>query len=102
MTALMVGAARTTEEKIHVHGLHNVSTSNPQRSPTASPALQGPVRSELQHAGLVRAPGYADQSGEHQARSRQSADAPPAAGLLNPAAHRHGDIAVPVFPATRP
>ena len=22
MTALMVGAARTTEEKIHVHGLH--------------------------------------------------------------------------------
>ena len=27
MTALMVGAARTTEEKIHVHGLHYVSTS---------------------------------------------------------------------------
>src|ERR1700675_1067259 len=84
MTALMVGAARTTEEKIHVHGLLNVSTSKPQQPPTAGPALQGPVRSGLQHAGLGRAPRRADQSGEHSPRSRQSADVPPAAGVLNP------------------
>ena len=35
-------------------------------------------------AGLDRAPRCAAQSGEHQARSRASADAPPAAGVLNP------------------
>jgi CheY-like chemotaxis protein len=39
MTALMVGAARTTEEKIHVHGLHNVSPANLQ--------LAGEIRPEL-------------------------------------------------------
>src|SRR5665213_1727689 len=101
MTALMVGAARTTEEKIHVHGLLNVSTSSSQQSPTARPALQGPLRSGSQHAGLVRAPRCADQSGEYQAHSRASPDVPPAAGVLNPAAYRHCGNAVPVLPWKR-
>src|SRR6185312_2924542 len=84
MTALMVGAARTTEEKIHVHGLHFVSTSTPQRSSTAGPAQQGSVRSELQHQGLGRAPRCAAQSGDHPPRARGAARAAPAAGVLDP------------------
>jgi hypothetical protein len=54
MTALMVGAARTTEEKIHVHGLHNASPANPQRAVAARSDPQGSLRSGVQHANSFR------------------------------------------------
>ena len=84
MTALMVGAARTTEEKIHVHGLHFVSTSTPQRSPTAGPAQQGSVRSGLQHQGSIeRRDALLNLEIIRRALAR-AARAAPAAGVLNP------------------
>ena len=40
------------EEKIHVHGLHNVSTSTSRRFTTARSTPRGSLRSGLQRAGL--------------------------------------------------
>ena len=95
MTALMVGAARTTEEKIHVHGLHYVSTSTPQRSPTAGPAQQGSVRSELQHPGSIeRRDALLNLEIIHRVIAQRRAR--PGRRGAEPAARRHRRPAVPV------